>query len=235
MYGNKRILAVIPARGGSKRLPNKNIKELCGKPLISWSVDAGLKSKYIDKLIVSTDSDEIAKVSKKSGADVPFIRPDYLATDSASSFDVIKHSIECLGNKGEHYDYLVLLQPTSPLRTTEDIDLAIEELFSKKANSVTSVCEVDHSPLWSNTLPKNHSMNNFIRKSARGKNSQELNTYYRINGAVYVCLIKSLLEEKSFISKSKSFAYVMDKKKSVDIDTELDFIIAETILKNHLD
>lgn len=235
MYGNKRILAVIPARGGSKRLPNKNIKVLCSKPLISWSIDAGLKSKYIDKLIVSTDSDEIAKVSKKSGADVPFIRPDYLATDSASSFDVIKHSIEFLGNKGEHFDYIVLLQPTSPLRTTADIDLAIEELFSKKANSVTSVCEVDHSPLWSNTLPKNHSMNNFIRKSARGKNSQELKTYYRINGAVYVCLIKSLLEEKSFISKSKSFAYVMDKKKSVDIDTELDFIIAETILKNHLD
>jgi len=235
MYGDKRILAVIPARGGSKRLPNKNIKELCGKPLITWSVEAGLKSKYIDKLIVSTDSDEIARVSRKSGADVPFIRPDYLGTDSASSFDVIKHSIEFLGNDGEHFDYLVLLQPTSPLRTTEDIDLSIEELFRKKANSVTSVCEVDHSPLWSNTLPKSYSMNNFIRKSVRGKNSQELKTYYRINGAVYVCLIKSLLEEKSFISKSKSFAYIMDKKKSVDIDTELDFIIAETILKNHLD
>lgn len=234
MYKGKKILAVIPARAGSKRLPNKNIKSLCDKPLIGWSIVAGANSNYVDKVIVSTDSDEIASVSKQFGADVPFLRPQELATDSASSFDVVKHAIDFLSSQGNLYDVVILLQPTSPLRNFKDLDSAIEFFYSKNANSVTSVCEVEHSPLWSNVLPNNFSMRNFIRKSIKGKNSQGLKKYYRLNGAIYICNIERFLIEKSFISNKRSFAYIMDQQNSVDIDTELDFLVAETILANRL-
>lgn len=234
MYKGKKILAIVPARAGSKRLPNKNIKSLCGKPLIGWSIEAGASSSYVDKVIVSTDSDEIASVSKQFGADIPFLRPSELATDTASSFDVVKHSLDFFSSNGELYDVVVLLQPTSPLRNSIDLDKAIEFYLSKKANSVTSVCEVEHSPLWSNVLPENFSMRNFIRKSIKGKNSQGLKKYYRLNGAIYICNIEAFLIEKTFISSKRSFAFIMEQQSSVDIDTELDFIVAEAILSNRL-
>lgn len=149
MYKNKTFLAIIPARGGSKRLPRKNVLDLCGKPLITWSIEAGLNSKYIDKVVVSSDDDEILEISRKFGAET-IKRPDELASDTATTFDAIKHTIDNL----EKYDYIVLLQPTSPLRDQKHIDEAIELLVEKNADAVVSVCEMDHSPLWSNTLPQ---------------------------------------------------------------------------------
>lgn len=226
MYTNKTFLAIIPARGGSKRLPRKNILDLCGKPLIAWSIKAGLNSKYIDKVVVSSDDDDILNISLNFGAET-IKRPIDLANDTATTFDAIKHTIENV----EKYDYIVLLQPTSPLRNEKHIDEAIELLENKKADAIVSVCEMDHSPLWSNTLPKDGNMSNFLKDEILNKRSQDLEKYYRLNGAIYICKTEKLLEEKSFFLKENIFAYVMDRKSSVDIDEEMDFNMAEVLIK----
>ena len=220
-----KYLAIIPARGGSKRLPRKNVLDLCGKPLIAWSIEAALKSKYISKVVVSSDDEEILNISSNFGVDI-IKRPYELANDTATTFDAIKHTI----NNLEKYDYIVLLQPTSPLRNENQIDEAIELLEEKKADAIVSVCEMDHSPLWSNTLPKDGNMNNFLRDEVLNKRSQDLEKYYRVNGAVYICKTDKLLENKSFFLKDNIFAYIMDRKSSIDIDEEIDFEIAKVLI-----
>lgn len=225
MYKEKTFLAIIPARGGSKRLPRKNVLDLAGKPLISWSIEAGLKSKYIDTVVVSSDDDEILNISTKFGANI-IKRPVELANDTATTFDAIKHTIENI----ENYDYIVLLQPTSPLRTEKHINEAIELLQTKNADAIVSVCEMDHSPLWSNTLEKSLSMEGFLRDEVLNTRSQDLEKYYRLNGAIYICKTEKLLEEKSFFLKDNIFAYKMDRKSSIDIDEEIDFQIAQHLM-----
>ena len=179
------VTALIPARGGSKRLPRKNVKLLNSKPLIAWSVEVAKASKYIDQVIVSTDDEEIKQISEQYGAEVPFIRPEHLSNDTASSFDVIKHAIEQLGIEDQNH-LIVLLQPTSPLRTTFDIDKALEFFKTNDADGVVSISECEHSPLWANSLPENFSMKNFIRPELVGKRSQDLPKYYRLNGSIYI-------------------------------------------------
>ena len=225
MYKNKTFLAIIPARGGSKRLPRKNVLDLNGKPLIGWSIEAALKSEYIDKVVVTSDDDEILAISKKYGADT-INRPDELASDTATTFDAIKHTVD----NYETYDYVVLLQATSPLRDEKHIDEAIELLEAKNADAVVSVCEMDHSPLWSNTLDETLSMKGFLKDEVLNKRSQDLEKYYRLNGAIYICKTDKLLEEKSFFLKDNIFAYAMDRKSSIDIDEEIDFKIAQVLL-----
>ncbi|HBX50595.1 MAG: CMP-N-acetlyneuraminic acid synthetase [Bacteroidetes bacterium GWF2_33_38] len=227
MINNTKILAIITARAGSKRLPNKNIKNLAGKPLIAWSIEAALSSKYIDKTIVSTDSNEIKKISESYGASVPFIRPTELASDTSDSISVLKHAIDFFQNE---YKYIVLLQPTSPLRSVDDINAAIE-MLNNDTKSVISVCETDHSPLWANVLPEDFSMENFIRPEIRNKRSQDLPKYYRLNGAVYVSEIKYLYENNGFLGHQTK-AYVMPRERSIDIDNEIDFKLAELVLKS---
>lgn len=227
MINGKKVIGIIPARGGSKRLPRKNILELCGKPLIAWTIEAGLKSKYLDRLIVTSEDDEILDISKKYGAEI-IKRPFELATDTAKTIDAVKHVLE---NISEKYDYVVLLQPTSPLRTEKHIDEAIELLMNKNADAIISVCEVEHSPLWCNILPPDGSLVNFLREDVIDKRSQDLEKYYRINGAIYICKIDKLLNNGSFFLKENIYAYIMDKKSSIDIDEELDFKMAEVILK----
>ena len=222
---NKTFLAIIPARGGSKRLPRKNILDLCGKPLISWSIEAALKSKYISKVVVSSDDEEILNISSNFGADI-IKRPYELANDTATTFDAIKHTIENV----EKYDYIVLLQPTSPLRNENQIDEAIELLEEKQADAIVSVCEMDHSPLWSNILPEDGNMRGFLREEILNKRSQDLEKFYRLNGAIYICKTDKLLENKSFFLKDNIFAYIMDKKNSIDIDEEIDFEIAKVLI-----
>lgn len=229
MYKNKTFLGIVPARGGSKRLPRKNMLNLCGKPLIAWSIEAGLNSKYIDKVVVSSDDDEILNISLNFGAET-IKRPVELASDTATTFDAVKHTIDNF----ENYDYIVLLQPTSPLRNEKHIDEAIELLEEKQADAIVSVCEMDHSPLWSNTLPKDGNMNNFLRDEVLNKRSQDLEKYYRVNGAVYICKTDKLLENKSFFLKDNIFAYIMDRKSSIDIDEEIDFMIANEIKKSKI-
>ncbi len=226
MYKDKTFLAIIPARGGSKRLPRKNILALAGKPLIAWSIEAGLKSKYIDKVVVTSDDNEILDIAKKFGSDI-IKRSEELASDTATSFDAIKHTIDSL----EKYDYIILLQPTSPLRDEKHIDDAIKLLVSKEADAVVSICEMDHSPLWSNTLPEDGNMNRFLRDEVINKRSQDLEKYYRLNGAIYICKTDKLLEERSFFLKDCIFSYEMDRKSSVDIDEKIDFTIASQLIK----
>lgn len=227
MYKDKTFLVIIPARGGSKRLPRKNILDLNGKPLIVWSIEAGLKSKYIDKVVVSSDDNEILEVSQKFGADI-IVRPPELASDTATTFDVIEHTIKSL----KKYNYVVLLQATSPLRDSKHIDEAIEFLEQKDADAVVSVCEMEHSPLWSNTLDESLSMKGFLIDEVLNKRSQDLENYYRLNGAIYICKTEKFLEEKGFFLKDNIFAYVMDRESSVDIDEEIDFRLAESIIKD---
>ena len=226
MYKDKSFLAIIPARGGSKRLPRKNILDLNGKPMIAYSIEAGLKSKYIDKVVVTSDDNEILNISEKYGADI-ISRPNYLASDTATSFDAIKHTLENI----EKYDYIILLQPTSPLRTSKQINEAIELLDKKGADAIVSVSEMEHSPLWSNTLDDNLSMKNFLKDEILNKRSQDLDTYYRLNGAIYICKVDILLEQKSFFLKDNIFAYVMDRGNSIDIDEKIDFDFVSLLLK----
>ena len=230
MLEGKTFLAIIPARGGSKRLPRKNILDLAGKPLIAWSIEAALKSEYIDKVIVSSDDEEILKISEDFGADI-IKRPQELATDISTSFDAIKHTID----ETPRYDYIVLLQPTSPLRNKKHIDESIKTLISKDADAIISVCEMDHSPLWSNTLPENESMNNFIREDVKNKRSQDLDNYYRLNGAIYICKTELLLKEETFFIKKNIYAYKMQRKSSIDIDEKIDFKLAEFFIEDGIE
>lgn len=225
MYNGMTFLAIILARGGSKRLPRKNILNLAGKPMIVWSIEAGLKSKYIDKVIVSSDDNDILEIAKQFGSDI-IKRPSTLASDTATSFNAIKHAIDNV----ERYDFIVLLQPTSPLRTAEQIDEAIELRENKKSNAIVSVCKMDHSPLWSNTLPKDGSMSSFLPDEIKNSRSQDLPNYYRLNGAIYICQTDRLLKEESFFIKDNIFAYFMDRRSSIDIDDEVDFKVAEVLM-----
>ena len=228
MIDGKAILAIILARGGSKRLPGKNILDLAGKPLIAWSIEAGLNSKYIDKVVVSSDSDQILNISKKYGTKI-VKRPSALASDTAASFDAIKHTIDI---RDEKFDFVILLQPTSPLRNNGHIDEALELLIKKNADAIISVTETDHSPLWADTLPKDRSMVNFLKNGVLNKRSQDLVKHYRINGAIYICKTEKLLEEKSFFLKGNIYAYQMDRESSVDIDEKIDFQLANLIIEN---
>lgn len=229
MIDRYKVLAVIPARGGSKRLPRKNILGLAGKPLIAWTIEASNKSKYVDRLIISTDDKEIMSVGERYGAQIPFTRPESLASDTASTNDVILHAIELIE---EEYDIVVILQPTSPLRTADDIDKALEVFLKSGVSGVISVCECEHSPLWSNTLPKNGSLENFLDSKVLGKRSQDLPKYYRLNGAIYAFSIGEYLENRGAFYDQRAFGFVMPTLRSIDIDNELDFKLAEVILNS---
>jgi N-acylneuraminate cytidylyltransferase/CMP-N,N'-diacetyllegionaminic acid synthase len=230
MYKNKRILALIPARGGSKGLPGKNILSFCGKPLIARTILEAQKSRYLDKVVVSTDDEAIAGVSRKYGACVPFLRPRKLATSTSNMIDVVLHCLDSLVKKNEMFDMVVLLQPTSPLRTTQDIDRAIELFFKKKATSVISVCVSEHHPWWSISLGKGFKVDKFLGGSSLHKNRQVLPDYFRINGAVYISTAELLREKRSFLSRN-TYAYIMSPEKSIDIDNKIDFEFAEFLAK----
>ena len=231
MIEGKTVLAIIPARGGSKRLPRKNIRNLAGKPLIAWTIQAGLNSKYIDELIVSTDDMEIYNISQQYGVKLPYVRPAELASDNASSFAVVEHAMLYYRDKiRKTFDYVLLLQPTSPLRDYADINRALELLKKENADAIISVCEMEHSPLWANTLPSDLSMANFLKDEVKEKRSQDLEKYYHLNGAIYICHTQRLLQEKTFFVKKNIFAYIMPKEKSIDIDTEWDMKLCEAQL-----
>lgn len=222
------ILAIIPARGGSKRLPKKNIISFCGKPLVAHSIQAALKSKCITRTIVSTEDIEIADVSRSYGAEI-LQRPACLARDASPTNDVLLHVLEHL-KKTEQYtpDILVLLQPTSPLRTTSDIDSAIQKFKRSKAESLISVTEYDHSPYWAFTIQKN--MLTSVFGASKLKRSQELPPLYRPNGALYITTTATFLRTKTYYTK-KITPFIMPQNKSVDIDDELGLLYAELLYK----
>ncbi len=228
MYKEKTILGIITARGGSKGLPRKNLKPLCGKPLIAWTIEQALASKYLDKVIVSTDDEEIAEISKQFGAEVPFMRPKELATDEAKSVDVVLHAVNFLESMGEHFDIIVLLQPTSPLRTTEDIDNAIESFNENNCESLVSVYEAPHSLFWSFDI-KGGYLEPFLGKEYLNKRRQDLPKLYLPNGAIYISTKDSIENYRGFLTDN-IHPYIMPPERSIDVDTELELKLCETLL-----
>ena len=231
MINGKSVLAIIPARGGSKGLPGKNIKELCGKPLIAWTIEQAKSCDDSDRIVVSTDDEEIAEVAKKYSAEVPFVRPPELASDTATTIDVIFHAINWLKEHEDYRpEYILLLQPTSPLRSGEDINGAIQMLKDKDVRAVVSVCETDHYPWWSNILPADDNMKDFLRPEILNKRRQDLPVFYRLNGAIYLADTDYLREQNSFLGPD-TFAYKMSKERSVDVDSDIDFKLAALLLE----
>jgi len=224
------FFAVIPARGGSKRIPGKNLADLGGKPLIAWSIEAAQKSRRVERIIVSTDDEKIAETARRYGAEVPFLRPEALAGDTTPTVDVLIHLLETLKKSGEDYDYLVLLQPTSPLRTARHVDEAIALALEKEADAVISVCEAEHPPMWCNPLPADGSMEGFIPEELQTVRSQDLPTCYRINGAIYVCRTDIVLTQRTLFPKNNVFAYIMDRESSIDIDEPIDLTLARCLI-----
>lgn len=221
-------IAIIPARSGSKGLRNKNIKKLCGKPLMAYSIEAAIQSKLFECVHVSTDSEMYAEIAKEYGADVPFLRDEEYANDTASTWDTVKNVLCKYEAHGKKFDIVTILQPTSPLRTSEDICNAYQLFRENEAFSVISVCEVEHSPLLCNTLKANLSLNGFIdmKKVSR---RQDLDTYYRVNGGIYM-ICAEVLDNLEELYGSRSYAYIMEKSNSIDIDDEFDFKMAEYMM-----
>lgn len=224
------ILAIIPARGGSKGVPKKNIKPLNGIPLIGYTLQEAKKSKYISRVVVSTDDEEIAQVSKSYHGEVPYLRPKELSTDTSSTADCIVHMINYLKDK-ENYmpDYICLLQCTSPLRTYEDIDGSIEKLLPTEFDGVISVCEAETNPYWTNIFQKDK-LKYFIEEGRNITRRQDLPEVYRYNGAIYIIKTDIFMKEKTFETDNIT-GYVMSSYNSVDIDTLMDFKIAELFMK----
>jgi CMP-N,N'-diacetyllegionaminic acid synthase len=221
MINGKKILAIIPARGGSKGVPRKNIRYAAGKPLIAWTIEEANKSKYIDRLIVSSDDEEIIRMVKALGCDAPFIRPKSLAEDETPGIEPVLHAIDQVPG----YVIVVLLQPTSPLRNAEDIDGCIEYLAVNGANACVSVARANQSPYWMYTLSATGTMQ-AIFPELRVLRRQDLPVSYILNGAVYVACCDWLLNNKTFVT-NETFAYVMPEDRSLDIDTELDLKLFE--------
>lgn len=228
MASSRKVIAIIPARGGSKGIPRKNIKLLAGKPLIAYSIEAALKSKYIDKIIVSTEDDEIAEISKNYGAEI-IKRPEELARDDSTTIEVVKHVLGVLEKENKQFGIIILLQPTSPLRKTEDIDKATELFLKGTCESIVSVCEAVKNPHWSLKIKDNYLKPLFDWNFFLNKRRQELPTTYFLNGAIYITTVENLIKYNSFFNE-KVTPYFMPSYRSVDIDEPLDFKFAEFLL-----
>ena len=226
-------IAIIPARSGSKGVPDKNIKLLNGKPLMAYTIEAAIKSKMFDTVMVSTDSERYANIACQYGAEVPFFRSEKNSSDKASSWDTVMEVLENYKKMGKEFDTFMLLQPTSPLRNETHICEVYTEFESKNANAVVSVCEVDHSPLYCNTLPKDLSMDSFLKSEVKNTRRQDLDVYYRLNGAIYLSDIQYFLFRRDVFADN-CYAYVMNKETSIDIDDEMDFIICKSIIEINL-
>lgn len=225
-----KTIAIIPARSGSKGLKDKNIKKINGKPLLAYSIEAAIESKIFDVVMVSTDSEKYAHIAAEYGAEVPFLRSSKTASDEATTRDCILEVLNAYEKLGKTFDRFMILQPTSPLRTAQNIIDADVIYNEKHAKSVVGVCEVDHSPLWCNTIDDNLSMDKFIEiKNVQRR--QALKIFYRINGAIYLHDTE-YYRENEFFYDQYSFACLMKKEESIDIDDELDFKIAEVFINN---
>ena len=225
------IVALIPARGGSKSIPKKNIKHLRGMPLISYSIRAAKKSKYINKIVVSTEDKEIAKISRKYGAEI-IERPEEFAKDESSTIDAILHTLEVFKAENYNPDISILLQPTSPLRNAEDIGSAIELFLNSDCESVVSVCEVGHSPYWCFEIENGYLKSLFGDEYLRMRR-QELEKVYIPNGAIYISTPENLRKYKGFYGL-RTIPYIMPPERSIDIDDATDLMLAELLMKRHV-
>lgn len=211
MYKNKKFIAIIPARGGSKGIPRKNIIDVAGKPLIAYTIETALSSRYLDRVIVSTDDVEIAEVSKQYGAEVPFLRPAHLATDEANTIDTVMDTLERVDKT---YDYVVLLQPTQPLRTAQQIDEAIQQVVEKNQSSLVSVEEVTDHPILYRKMTKEGKLLPLLNRNSTVRR-QDFEPYYKVNGLIYINKISDVTSTTSL--NDNTFAFLSNV--TIDIDS----------------
>ncbi|MCT7995231.1 cytidylyltransferase domain-containing protein [Laspinema olomoucense] len=228
MIEGKTVLAILPARGGSKGVTRKNLREVGGKPLIAWTIEEAKKSLHIDKLIISSEDDEIIQVAKAWGCEVPFKRPIELAQDETPGIEPVLHALKIL----PQYDYVILLQPTSPLRTVDDIDACLEKCLAFNANACVSVAAVTENPYWMYTISPDSIMHKLIETNNYFTRRQDLPKVYKLNGAVYVAESEWLRKNKSFLS-NETMAYIMPWERSVDIDSESDLFNLKIFLSDY--
>lgn len=230
---SKELLAIIPARGGSKGVPRKNIRELSGKPLIAYTIEEAKKSRYINRIIVSTEDLEIADISKKYGAEVPFLRPLEFASDFSPSIDAVIYTVNRLkAQEGYYPDLVCLLQCTTPFKRVKDIDGTIGKLLETGMDGAVSVCEAESHPYWMHKF-NGDKLEMFIQQEQNKLRRQDLPKVYRLNGAIWVVKTSRLLEERKMVLNNES-GYIMEVEDSIDIDTELDFKFAELLMKERL-
>lgn len=227
MIAGHTVLGLIPARGGSKGLPYKNLRNLGGKPLLAWTIEAALESRCIDRIVLSSDDKEIIETALRYGCEAPFIRPSSLATDDASTMDVVRHALRTIGS---HYEYIILLQPTSPFRTGEDIDCCLDLCISQNAPACVSVTECPKSPYWMYSIIDGGRLKPVIALKDRPQRRQELPKAFVLNGAIYVARTEWLSKQNSFV-QNETLAYVMPQERSLDIDTLHDLRIAQLYLE----
>jgi CMP-N-acetylneuraminic acid synthetase len=221
------ICAIVPARGGSRGIPRKNLRPFLGRPLVCHAVDAGLGATLVERVIVSTDDPEIAAVARAAGAETPFLRPAALATDETPTLPVLQHAVRWLEQHGTAVSTVVVLQPTSPLRSAAHVDAAVRLFLDSGAESVASVCEVDHSPYWMHRLDGDRLVP-FAPEGAAYLRRQDLPPVYRLNGAIYVTR-RPVVMDQARVLGDDTRAFVMDRQRSIDIDDELDFQLAELV------
>jgi CMP-N,N'-diacetyllegionaminic acid synthase len=231
MINHKKVLGLVLARAGSKGLPGKNIKLINGEPLIHWTITSGLASVYIDDVVVSTDGEDIARVAIQSGAEVPFLRPAELATDTASSVDAIFHALDWLIEHARKYEIIVLLEPTSPLRDSRDIDTALEIMEQNQANSVVSVCRAESlHPAFMYFVNSSGVLHPYTNQQPNGLRRQDIEPVYFLDGTVY-CSYTEILRSKNGFYHEGTYAYIVPKWKSLEIDDEDDFVMVEALMK----
>lgn len=230
MYKGNKFLAVIPARGGSKGIPKKNIYPVKGKPLICYTIDEALKSHYLDKTIVSTDCSEIADIAKNNGAEIPFLRPKSLAKDDSKTINVLLHAVNQLAKNNETFDYIVLLQPTQPLRKSWHIDNAIKQVIECKQPNLISVSPVDEHPILIRSIDDEGKLQRLlpIKSTIR---RQDFPPYYKINGAIYINKIDRYFNENVSLNDNM-YPFFMEKKYDLDIDDLYDMNRFVTIVSN---
>ncbi len=231
MIDGKKVLAVITARGGSKGLPGKNVRQVGGKPLVAWSIAAANASSYIDRLILSSDDEEIIETAKGFGCEAPFVRPAELAGDGAPSEEVLIHALD---NTDGEFDYLVLLQPTSPLRRADDIDACLEACRRSGAPACVTVTPAEKSPYWMYALEGGNKMRPLLTAPGPAYRRQDLPAAYALNGAVFVAEIPWFRARKTFVAP-QAIAHVMPRERSLDVDTALDLLFVEAIMAAHAD
>lgn len=221
-------IAIIPARSGSKGLKDKNIKLMNGEPLLSYTITAAKESGVFDEIMVSTDSKKYADIAVQYGANVPFLRSAENSSDTAGSWDMVLEVLNNYKEVGRNFDTVCLLQPTSPLRIANDISDAYKDFHEHDVDALTSVCEVDHSPLWTMTLGDDRLLTEFRQKNTAAPR-QKLDTYYRLNGAIFIRKVEYHSGGAS-LKDDREIAFIMDKRRSIDIDDALDFAIGEYLM-----
>jgi CMP-N,N'-diacetyllegionaminic acid synthase len=231
VINGKSAIGIVPARGGSKGLPGKNIRPLCGKPLIGWTIEKALRSRHLDVVVVSTDSEEIAAVARSAGADVPFLRPAALATDKSSSMDVVRHVLDHYRAGGREFVYTALLEPTSPLREDGDIDAMLEQLDAQaQFDAIVSVGEVGEHPSIMKRLTAN-GIEPFARELALTTRRQDNEPAYFPYGVAYISRTANMLAENTFYPQACT-AFPLQRYQNYEIDDIYDFLCVEAVMKH---